>query len=531
MAVMLTACASPKPAKVPDTMALTVPIIDEAVQAAEYPPTPEEFAGLDTKQTYTFTVKNAEIQDALFLLSRQTGASIAADRDVTGKVNLDIQNRSLKDILVAMLKPAGYTVYVENGIIRVSRPKLISRTFNVNYIKDRRSSTSTMNAAISETGGSAYTSSSSVGGASGATSSSGSSGSHQGSVTVQTSGVSDFWAEIIRGLEVIIFGDASSSGKYENGYSRGDKSGKRLVVNELAGLVHIRDFSDNMENVKAFLDDVEKSVKRQVLIQAHIVEVTLNNTFSLGVDWSYLRTLNAGGSNPTTVNMTQNLVPTPPTNVFQFSISNNKLSALLDAMKEQGQLKMLSSPKVSTLNNQKAVIKLTTKEVSWYQKTTTYPGSPPVQVTDTLPQIDEIGIYLDVTPQINDRGTISMQIHPSISEKSRTSVSPDGKSSKPVIDIREVDTMIDVKNGQTAVIAGLIVDKITETKRSVPFLGDIPWLGALFRYTSQEKRKTELVMFITPYMLTDKSIAEIRKEHEERLNKAGRTFEPTPLPH
>jgi type II secretory pathway component GspD/PulD (secretin) len=124
-----------------------------------------------------------------------------------------------------------------------------------------------------------------------------------------------------------------------------------------------------------------------------------------------------------------------------------------------------------------------------------------------------------------------MQIHPSISEKSRTSISPDGKSSKPVIDIREVDTMIDVKNGQTAVIAGLIVDKVTETKRSVPFLGDIPWLGALFRFTSQEKRKTELVMFITPYVLSDRSIAEIRKQHEERLNRAGRKFEPTPLPH
>lgn len=523
MGAMLVSCASPKPAKVPDTLALTIPIVDEAVSAIEPPLTPEEFAGLDTKLTYTFTVRDAEIQDALLLLSRQTGASIVPDRDVTGRTTVDLRNRSLRDILYAVLKPSGYTVYVEHGIIRVSRPRLISRTFNVNYMKDKRSSTSTMNAAISESG------SSGAGQSTGGLSSGG--GSAQGSVTVQTSGVSDFWREVIKGLEVIIFGDTTGGGRTEAGHSRSDKSGRRLIVNELAGVMHIRDYSDNMEHVREFLDDVERSVKRQVLIQAHIVEVTLSNTFSLGIDWSYLRTLDAGSSNPTAINMTQGLVPTPPTGVFQFSLTNNKLTALLDAMKEQGQLKMLSSPKVATLNNQKAVIKLATKEVSWYQKTTTYPGTPPVQITDTLPQIDEIGIYLDVTPQVNEKGAITMQIHPSISEKSRTSVSPDGKSTRPVIDVREVDTMIEVRNGQTAVIAGLIVDKITETRRSVPWLGDIPWLGALFRYTSQEKRKTELVMLITPYVLTDKTIADLRKEHLERLEKAGRKFVPTPLPH
>lgn len=523
MGAMLASCASPKPAKAPDTMALTIPIIDDAVSEVEPRLTPEEFSGLDTSLTYTFTVRNAEIQDALLLLSRQTGASIVPDRDVTGRTTVDLRNRSLRDILVAILKPSGYTVYVENGIIRASRPRLISRTFNVNYMKDKRSSTSTTNAAISDSGSSGATQSA-------GSQSTGGGPSQQGSVTIQTSGVSDFWREMIKGLEVIIFGDLGG-GRTDAGHSRSDKAGRRLIVNELAGVVHVRDYSDNMEHVRGFLDDVERSVKRQVLIQAHILEVSLSNAFSLGIDWGYLRTLDAGASNPTTINMTQGLVPVPPTGVFQFSLTNNKLTALLDAMKEQGQLKMLSSPKVATLNNQKAVIKLATKEVSWFQKTTTYPGAPPVQITDTLPQIDEIGIYLDVTPQVSEKGTITMQIHPSISEKSRTSVSPDGKSTRPVIDVREVDTMIEVRNGQTAVIAGLIVDKIVETRRSVPFLGDIPWLGALFRYTFQETKKTELVILITPYVLTDTTIADLRRKHLERLDKAGRPFLPTPLPH
>jgi MSHA biogenesis protein MshL len=181
------------------------------------------------------------------------------------------------------------------------------------------------------------------------------------------------------------------------------------------------------------------------------------------------------------------------------------------------------------MNNQKAVIKLTTKEVSWLSNAV-YNAQGQVSFKYSTPQVDEVGIFLDVTPQINEKGTVSMQIHPSISEKSKTSTSPDGTSSKPIIDIREVDTMIEVRNGETVVIAGLIVDKIVETRRSVPFLGDIPFLGALFRYVTQEKKKTELVILITPYLLTEKSVAEIRKEHEERLKKAGREFSATPLP-
>jgi len=495
----------------------------------------DEFAGLDTSKTYSLTVKNAEIKDTLLLLSRQTGYTIIADKDVSGKVTTDFQDKTLRDILYALLKPAGYSAYVEKTAIYVSKPRLITRTFNVNYNKGKRSSTSTMNASVSEGGSSGYASAggsinlnltTGTGGSGGTSGSYGSSSSPQGSVSVKTSGESDFWSEMIRGLEIMIFGD-SGSGTVHSGGSRADKSGRKLVVNDLAGLIFISDYSDNMDRIKSYLEDVEKAVKRQVLIQAHIVEVSLNDSFAYGIDWSYLRTLD--GSNPTTVKLSQGLMPPVPSQVFQLSIANNKVSALLDAMKEVGQVNTLSSPKISTMNNQKAVIKLTTKEVSWLSNAV-YNAQGQVSFKYSTPQVDEVGIFLDVTPQINEKGAVSMQIHPSISEKSSTSISPDGTSSKPIIDIREVDTMIDVRNGETVVIAGLIVDKILETRRSVPFLGDIPYLGVLFRYTTQEKKKTELVILITPYLLTEKSIAEIRKEHEERLKKAGRDFSVTPLP-
>ena len=530
---LLAACASPRIAKIPDTMSLKEP---GAGTAQEKPRAEaggrDEFKGIDGDQKYSLSVRNADLADVLILLSRKSGQTIIADRDVTGKVTAEIKDQGLKDILASILKPQGYSVTVENGIVRVIKSRLISKTFSLNYIKGSRASTSTMNAAINESvnggissaGGSINLNVSS-GGATGASYGDSSSSSQQGSVSVKTSGVSDFWSEVTRGLEVIVFGD-SGSGKHENGYSRADKTGRKLIVNELAGIIYVKDYSDNMENVQAFLDDVEHSVKKQVLIQAHIVEVSLNDDFSLGIDWNKIAGSGTGPSGERW-KFSQNLVPTPPTEVFQIAFTAAKASALLDAMKQQGTLNMLSSPKIATLNNQKAVIKLTTKEVTWIASSI-FNAQGNVLANYTTPQINEVGIFLDVTPQIGDRDNVTMQIHPSISELSSTSISPDGKSSAPIIDIREVDTMVEAKNEQTVVIAGLIVDKILETKRGVPLLGDIPYLGWLFSFISHSKQKTELVILITPYVLNDKSIADIRQRHEDRLSKAGRTFFPTP---
>ena len=117
-----------------------------------------------------------------------------------------------------------------------------------------------------------------------------------------------------------------------------------------------------------------------------------------------------------------------------------------------------------------------------------------------------------------------MQIHPSVSEIREISTSPDKTSTKPVIDIREIDTMVDAKAGETIVIAGLISDKLSESKRSVPLLGDIPYLGALFSYSKQDRAKTELVIMMTPYFLNARSIADIRREHELRMQNIGGDF-------
>jgi MSHA biogenesis protein MshL len=255
------------------------------------------------------------------------------------------------------------------------------------------------------------------------------------------------------------------------------------------------------------------------------MEIGLKDLFTLGVDWKAVL------DKATSTTMAQTLVPVTlgasaaTGSVFKFSNSGSDFSAVVDAMKEQGNVNMLSSPKISALNNQKAVIKLTTKEVSWVQsKTTNYVGNGSNDTFSTTPQIDEVGIFLDVTPQIGQDGSIIMQIHPSVSEIREVSTSPDRTSTKPVINIREIDTMVDAKAGETIVIAGLISDRLVETKRSVPLLGDIPYLGMFFSFNKQERTKSELVIMMTPYVLNSKNVEEIRAEHEKRIRNMGGAF-------
>lgn len=531
-------CVNPNVTKVRDTGALpsySAPTPSQKPVAA--PKDPDGYRYNDPGRAYSLTLKNADLRDVLLLLSKESGVSIVAERGLRGTVQIEARNKKLGELLYSILKPLGYTASVENGMILVGRPKLTTRTFRINYLKDTRNSSSNMNVSGFAAGGS-------------------------GSVSVSTTGKSDFWGAIETSLEMFVFGTSGKGKRVGGGYTVGEtaktaaaepKSSstgtadgktaisevgdqllsstqlnenqlKQLVVNEQAGIIQITDFSENLDKIASFLSDVEEGSKRQVLIQAHIMEVSLKDSFSMGIDWKAIIDKSSNFS------IAQSLIPsstaaTTGNSVFKISAVGDSFGVMLDAMKEQGNVNMLSSPKITALNNQKAVIKLTTKEVSWISTKTTQNNAIGGQDTfTTTPQIDEVGIFLDVTPQIGQDGSIIMQIHPSVSEIREVSTSPDKSSTKPVIDVREIDTMVDAKAGETIVIAGLISDKLLEAKRSVPFLGDIPYLGTLFSFSNQTRTKTELVIMMTPYFLNSKTIDEIRKEHEKRMQNIGGDF-------
>lgn len=531
---VISSCASPRMAMLHDTMAVREysPPESSAPEKKEETVERKDYRDIEKENAFSLTLKDADIRDILFLLSKESSMPIVADRDVEGKVTIDIKDRPLGEVLYAILKPLGYIAYVDEGVIRVGKPQLISKTFYLSYIKDKRSSTSTTNAAITASGGGGVTPqpgiSLSVTTGAPTVSSGGATAQQSGNVNITTSGTSDFWSEVIKGLEVIIFGDASGK-KDENGFSRGDKTGRKLVVNEMAGVVFVTDYPDNIERVRAFLGDIERAVRRQVMIQAHIIEVSLDDNYSLGLNWNLILGYEAGKGQ---IDLSQSLIGVPSGDFhgkYVITRADKHFETIIDAMKRQGQTNILSSPKISTMNNQKAVIKLTTREVSWISNTI-FNAEGKVLVNYTTPQVDEVGIFLDVTPYISDDGLITMQIHPSISEVTKTSLSPDKNSSKPVIDMREIDTMVTVRNGQTIVIAGLIVDKIMESRRSLPVLGNIPVIGNLFSNTTQDKKKAELVILLTPFILDEKTVEDITKEHKNRLYRSESIYQFQKMP-
>ncbi|PKN13035.1 MAG: hypothetical protein CVU69_04875 [Deltaproteobacteria bacterium HGW-Deltaproteobacteria-4] len=482
--LVLSGCIAPEMSRVSSTLAapeyVNTPVA--ATQIAPLMPEAESYRQINHKKLFTLALNNVEIKDALAILSDESPIPIVPEPGVSGFVTVNIKDKPLGDLLFIMLRPLGYTAKIEEGMLVVRQSRLTTRTFVVNYLKDKRTSKSVTNASIS------------AGNASGGNAS-------QGNVSVTTSMDIDFWSETIKSVETIVYGTDKKDG---------GTSGASVVSNQLAGVLYVAAPAETMAAVSSFLDSVEKEVKRQVLIQAHIAEIDLNDRFSLGIDWKVF--LDSAHKR----SIAQNVLPTPRSNVFVIDINTSDFNLLLDAFKEQGDVKMLSSPKISTLNNQKAVIKLTTKEVTWVNSVLRDQYG---NVTETInvPQIDEVGLFLDVTPNVGESGNIVMQVHPSITEVKEVSISPDKSSSKPVITVREVDTVIDVKSGQTMVIGGLISDKIITTKGGIPLLGDIPYLGWLFSNYSQEKRKTELVIFLTPYILDSVVIEDIRKVHENRL--------------
>jgi MSHA type pilus biogenesis protein MshL len=298
----------------------------------------------------------------------------------------------------------------------------------------------------------------------------------------------------------------------------------------------VTDYPSNLNKVASYIETIEGSSQRQVSIQAKIFEVTLSDQHQEGINWSVIqglpRSINLswgltdkagttgfpGGTTGTTSGTTTGTTSSIPTpGVFKikpfggtFAIgalgTDVILSDIMQAISQQGNVKVLSSPSISTLNNQKAIIRVGDQDVYFVT------GAVATQtiVTQTIePRTIDIGIILDVTPQIAEDGTIIMNIHPSVTVKTGDKLTPDGKTTFPLMSVRETDTTVRVREGETIIIAGLMQEKWNATYISVPGLGSIPLLGGIFRYKTETKSNTELVIMITPTLQVGKRVEDL----------------------
>ncbi|MFO7892107.1 MAG: secretin and TonB N-terminal domain-containing protein [Longimicrobiales bacterium] len=463
---------------------------------------------------------NQELRTVLRSVAQQYGLEFRIDPNVEGRVTTTLRNATLREALDAIVLPHGYTYELENNTLRVEPARVVSRMFDLDFISLSRVGVGTTviqrRLGSNFRGGSTGATGGVTGGGGGVT---GAGGVPGGGADVITSvEVTDLWEDIRVALEGLVFAEVRSpeeaglqqqsgtgltgglGGRAPQTTSRVTEDGRRLIVNPAAGTILVSAAPRILDEVELFIDSFESAIQRQVRIEAKFVEVVLDREHEFGIDWSVLQNIG---------DLDISLQRTAGSGGLEFRLatgSDRSITAVLDALESQGDVRVLSSPGVTALNNQRAVFNVTTEEV--FFAVTREPirdaSGNVIQFQTTVEtQPVAVGIVMDVLPQISSDDVITMNVRPMVTSLDRVVEfeQDDNFARAPVVDRRELDTMVRVRSGETHVIGGLIQTR-EETQRSgVPVLKDLPVLGWLFGRTVTRERRSELVIFITPTII------------------------------
>lgn len=465
---------------------------------------------------FDINVDNVPARAFYMGLVKDTPISMVVSPDMKGNITLSLKNVTVEQVLKALEDTYNYTYFSIPGGYEVLPPILQTRIYSVNYLELQRRGNSDMRLHSGEvtevmSGGSgggasaagSATSASSTG-ASGAT-------SVQGTVgNVHTESNVDFWAELRRTL-VELIGDPHVSSEIRTSTSvetRTDITADRrlydrersVTINKLAGVVVVRAYPKELKQVEAYLDLVQNNMDRQVILEAKILEVTLNDEYQMGIDWqAFGLRLNSITDFPGTG---ISLTDFPPAYTAVVKWAPPDFVTTMRILGTQGNVQVLSSPRVATMNNQQSLIKVGNDEffvsgISAGQASGLAVSQPTEVITPFFS-----GITLDVTPQIDVHGDVTLHVHPSVSlvteqikllhtGSASATPTPLARST-----IRESDTIVHAKNGQVVIIGGLMQNQTIEDIAQLPFFGNVPFLGTLFRSTKQSSKKSELVILI-----------------------------------
>ena len=528
-----SACAS-SPTVAPRTQVHLEPVRNAASDAAPLPSLPSLSgdAGISggpasAPRLASLNVVNQDVGVVIRELASKFGLQYQIDPETRGTVNTTLRNRTLPEALAAIM-PRGVSYEIQNGVLRVGPTRIATRIFSLDYVALSR--VGTASTIIQRRLGNTSLSNNAVGGGAIGLGSAGSISSAGGGADVISAvSVADVWEEIRVATEALLFdaGPANSQapsagaglggiGSAGRPFSRVGTDGRRLIINPIAGTITVSAFPSQLDQLEIFIRAFESSIQRQVLIEAKIVEVNLDRSFQFGVDWNALARAGTAslGIASTIPSRTPRAPGSAPTGNVEFSLSGGpgQITAVLNALSSQGDVRVLSSPRVSALNNQRAVFDVTTGEIVFNVTQTPIVspnGSTTFQSQVTPTQVN-VGIVLDVLPQIGADNTVTMNIRPVVTSVARTATftAPDGAVFQaPVIDTRESDTMARLRAGETIIIGGLMQTRREKVRSGIPGLRDIPLLGRLFTSYNDVERKAELVIFLTPTIIAGQPVA------------------------
>ena len=464
-------------------------------------------------ETYTVIVNQVPIRELLFSMARDADLNLDIDSDISGKITMNAIDQTLPMILDRIEAQADITYVLKDGTIKVKADKPYLHVYNVNYLNISRASGGKVSVST-EIG--ATSSGIEAGGGSGG--SSGGGGDNKANSEIENESINEFWTSITLNIGGILGQEIKSASGARL------TTGNNIIVNREGGIIAVRATAKQHKMVKHFIDKVVGSAQRQVLIEVTIAEVRLSDKYQAGIDWAVISetATGSGGNTILTKGGIQDLVggSLGTTPFFQLAtagtINGNPLNITLKALETFGDVKVLSSPKVMTLNNQTAILKVVDNEVYFNLDVNVVPGSVTsnsLTTVDTTVNTVPVGIVMSVTPYIDEVDTVTLNIRPTISriidyvDDPNPLLAEAGVVSQiPVLQVREIETMLKVDDSETAVIGGLMQDQINKENRGVPFLSSIPLLGALFSYTEEEYVKSELVIFIRPVIIEDASL-------------------------
>ncbi len=465
-----------------------------------------------------------------------TDINLVVHPDVKGRISLTLRNVTLEEVLEAVREVYGYDFrrLPSGWVVLPAEPR--TRTFRVDFLnlsRKGRSRTRVSSGQVTENpaaylgafggygygygygyGGVGYTGTAATG-ATGAAAP-GATGFTTTSTYIETESESDLWDELEAALKLIVGGEKG-----------------KVIVNRESGTVVVRAHPRELRAVERFLEEVRASLARQVILEAKVLEVELRDGYQSGINWGALLGPNAsrygllgqtGGGTAIesgaagTAGNSGELSPLAPSlpsgtetsafgGVFSLAVRTEDFSAFIELLRTQGEVHVLSSPRVSTLNNQKAVIKVGTDEFFVTNVSSTALVGATTTVTPNISLAPFFsGIALDVTPQISSSGDVVLHIHPTVSEVTDQTKQitvagqlqelPLAKST-----VREVDTIVRARSGQVVVIGGLMQNVIRDERAGTPVLGELPGIGGIFRHERQRVRKSELVILLRPVVV------------------------------
>jgi general secretion pathway protein D len=493
-------------------------------------------------ETYSVVVNNVRVQELLFALARDARLQIDIDPNLTGAVTLNAIDQTLPQLLSRIMRQVDMRYEIDGDTLVVMRDSPFLRAYKIDYLSASRNVK--MQSTASTQFGAGPTSTGPN--ATGATS------------TIDVLAQNNLWESIVQNVKDIlretdriiptaatsaaaaaasaaaapatagaatpqppIAGAASPS---PTPPSATYQEAASVIANRESGVLYVRATAKQHERVQEFLDQVLVGAKRQVLIEATVAEVQLRNEYQRGIEWARLRQTGQSGVSAQMPSIPPVTQATPGFNTSPFFIGfvsvGSNLSVTLKLLEQFGDVKVLSSPKLSVLNNQTAILRVT-RDIIYFTMT---PSSAATAVSGggtaivqpqftTSPQIAAEGFMMAVLPQINSAEAIVLNVRPTIRRQVGVARDPNPalqglttQNDIPVFETREFDSILRLQSGQVGVLAGLMQDIVEQTDTGIPGVRSIPIIGEIFSNRSQLSRKTELVIFLRATVIYDPSV-------------------------